>query len=150
MILDKLINAERYYNLHPGLGEAFRFLQRKDLADLADAVYEIDGKRVYATIFDGEGKGRKSVKLEAHRKYIDIHYAIAGFDEIGWNPIQECTSKEGEYDEKKDYQLYANVPKIWVPHAPGTFIIFFPEDAHAPITVAKNLHKIVVKIAVKW
>lgn len=83
MILDKLINAERYCILHPGLEEAFKFLRRADLADLPDARYEIDGERVYATIFDGLGKGRKAVKLEAHRKYIDIHYAIAGFDEIG-------------------------------------------------------------------
>lgn len=150
MILDKLVNAGRYYGLHPGFEEAFKFLSRGDLADLPDAKYEINGSRVYATIFDGLGKGRKAVKLEAHRKYVDIHYAIAGFDEIGWNPIQECASKEGGYDEKKDYQIYADVPKIWVPHCPGTFIIFFPEDAHAPITVPKNLHKIVVKVLAKW
>jgi len=150
MILDKLINAERYYRLHPGFEEAFKFLRRGDLADLPDAKYEINGSLIYATIFDGKGKGRRSVKLEAHRKYVDIHYAIAGFDEIGWNPIQECTSKEGGYNKKKDYQIYADVPKIWVPHCPGTFIIFFPEDAHAPIAVPKNLHKIVVKVAAKW
>lgn len=150
MILDKLVNAGRYYRLHPGLEEAFQFLRREDIADLPDAKYEIDGKRIYATIFDGEGKGRRSVKLESHRKYIDIHYAISGFDEIGWNPTQECVNKEGGYNKEKDYQLYADVPKMWVPHGPGTFIIFFPEDAHAPITAARNLHKIVVKVAVKW
>ena len=150
MILDKLINYKRYLGLHPGFGDAFQFLCRGDLADMPDARYEIDGKRIYATVFEGQGKGRKSVKLEAHRKYIDIHYAIAGFDEIGWNPVQECKVSAGDYNKKKDYELFSDVPKIWVPHAPGTFIIFFPEDAHAPITIAKDLHKVVVKISVKW
>jgi len=150
MILDKLINAKRYYNLHPAFEAAFKFLQRKDLADLGDAVYEIDGKRLYATVFDGQGRGRRLVKLETHKKYIDIHYAIAGFDEIGWNPVQECIGKEGEYNKGKDYQIFSDIPRIWVPHCPGTFIVFFPEDAHAPITAAKNLHKVVVKVSVKW
>ncbi|MFA5165240.1 MAG: YhcH/YjgK/YiaL family protein [Candidatus Omnitrophota bacterium] len=150
MILDKLVNAERYYNLHAGFKNAFEFLSRHDIADLPDAKYEIDGKRIYATVFEGQGKGRKASKLEAHNKYIDIHYAISGFDEIGWNPVQECAVKDGGYDGKKDFQLYSDVPKIWIPHAPGTFIVFFPEDAHAPITIAKDLHKVVVKVAVKW
>ncbi len=150
MILDKLVNAERYYNLHAGFKNAFEFLSRHDIADLPDAKYEIDGKRIYATVFEGQGKGRKASKLEVHNKYIDIHYAISGFDEIGWNPVQECAVKDGGYDGKKDFQLYSDVPKVWIPHAPGTFIIFFPEDAHAPITIAKDLHKVVVKVAVKW
>lgn len=149
MILDKLINAGLYYKLHPGLEAAFQFLRRQDLADLPDAKYEIDGRRIYATVFEGQGKGRRSVKLEAHKKYIDIHYSISGQDEIGWNPVQECVVKEGGYNENNDYQLFADVPGIWVPHAPGTFIIFFPEDAHAPISAVKALHKVVVKVAVK-
>ena len=150
MILDKLVNAERYYKLHPGLKTAFEFLRRQDISDLPDAKYEIDGERIYATIFEGQGKGRRAAKLETHKKYIDIHYAISGFDEVGWNPAQECAGKKGGYNKKKDYQLYPDFPKIWVPHWPGTFIIFFPEDAHAPVTATKNLHKAVVKVRVKW
>ncbi|MFA5149000.1 MAG: YhcH/YjgK/YiaL family protein [Candidatus Omnitrophota bacterium] len=150
MILDKLVNAERYYNLHAGFRKAFEFLFRRDIADLPDARYEIDGERIYATVFDGQGNGRKSAKLETHSKYIDIHYSISGFDEVGWNPAQECSAKDGGYDSKKDFQLFSDVPKIWIPHAPGTFIIFFPEDAHAPITAEKGLRKAVVKVAVKW
>lgn len=149
MILDKIVNAERYYKLHPRFRAAFKFLRREDLADLPDAKYEIDGKRVYATIFEGQGKGRSSAKLETHKRYIDIHYAISGFDKVGWNPAQECVVKEGGYNKNKDYQLYADVPKIWVPHCPGTFLIFFPEDAHAPITAVGYLRKVVVKVAVK-
>lgn len=150
MIVDKLINADKYLILHPGFAKAFGFLRRPDIADLPDAKYEIYGKRIYATVFDGRGKGRKSSRLEAHRKYIDIHYSISGFDEVGWNPVQECSVKEGGYNGRKDFQLFADVPKIWIPHAPGTFLIFFPEDAHAPMTVAKDLRKVVVKVSVKW
>ena len=149
MILDKLVNAGRYYKLHPGFKTAFKFLQRRDIADLPDAGYKIDGKRIYATIFEGQGKGRKAAKLETHKKYIDIHYAVSGSDEVGWNPAQECASKDGGYNKKKDYQVYSDVPKIWVPHWPGTFIIFFPEDAHAPVTITKKMHKVVIKVAVK-
>jgi beta-galactosidase beta subunit len=31
---------------------------------------------------------------------------------------------------------------------PGSFAIFFPEDAHAPLSSTGRVHKIVVKVAV--
>jgi YhcH/YjgK/YiaL family protein len=150
MILDKLVNSERYYNLHAGFKKAFEFLRRGDLADLPDARYEIDGKRICATIFEGKGNGRKAAKLESHIQNIDIQYCISGFDEIGWNPASECSVKDGGYDPGKDLQLYSDMPKIWVPHAPGTFMVFFPEDAHAPMIADRALRKVVVKVFVKW
>jgi biofilm protein TabA len=33
---------------------------------------------------------------------------------------------------------------------PGTFAIFFPEDAHAPMAGEGLIHKVVVKVAVDW
>jgi len=150
MVLDKLVNFERYQNLHAGFRKAFEFLRRGDIADLPDARYEIEGERIYATIFEGKGNGRRSAKLESHRQHIDIQYCISGFDEIGWNPVSECSAKDGVYDPGRDFQLYPDIPRIWVPHAPGTFMIFFPEDAHAPMTAEKALRKVVVKVLAKW
>jgi beta-galactosidase beta subunit len=34
--------------------------------------------------------------------------------------------------------------------APGSFGIFFPEDAHAPAAADGPIHKVVLKVAVDW
>ena len=150
MILEHLDSAERYAPLHPGFPAAFEFLRRKDLADLSAGRHPIDGERLYALVVQQDGRDREKARLEIHRRYIDIQFIVKGTDDIGWKPAVQCASYDQEYSDEKDVAFFTDVPEVWVITLPGTFGIFFPEDAHAPLGGTGPIHKVVVKVAVDW
>jgi biofilm protein TabA len=148
MVLDEIRNSGRYEKLHPLFAAAFKFLGRKGLGGFPDGRYEIDGDRLYAVILRSKGRGRKSAKLEAHRRYIDIQFSLGGVDMIGWKPVKECIRKQGRFSANEDCEFFYDAPCAWVPLIPRSFVIFFPEDAHAPSCGRGELHKIIVKVKI--
>ncbi|MFN0052528.1 MAG: YhcH/YjgK/YiaL family protein [Planctomycetales bacterium] len=152
MILDRLDNAQRYALLHPGFQQAFAYLKQTDFQGMQPGRHDLDGTRLYVMLNQGDGRGRDGVKLEAHRKYIDIQYTVIGAEEIGWQPLAACSQVDTPFDPKADFGLFADRPTAWVAVPPGTFTIFFPEDAHAPMAalVGSPLLKAVIKVAVDW
>ncbi len=138
----------RYYALHPGFRLGFEFLQRPDLATLAGGRHEIDGDRVFALINRDPGRGRTGARLEAHRKYIDIQLLIDGAEEIGWRPTDQCSQVTEPYDEDRDVAFFGDAPQTWIVLPPGKYMIFYPEDAHAPLAAAGPNTKAVIKVAV--
>ena len=146
MILATLDNAEQYVDLHPAFAKAFEFLRQENLAELEAGRYELDGDNLFCSIAKDSGKTRLDAKLEAHRQYIDIQYVIAGEEEMGWRPTAECTDIETPYSEEKDILFFNDPAKTWTTVPPGSFVIFFPEDAHAPMVGSGIIHKVVCKI----
>jgi len=147
IIVDRLQRAESYYHMHPAFEKAFAFLSQNALAELPVGRHEIDGDRMFCIISKGPGRTRAEAKLEAHRKYIDIQYVIAGTDEMGYRPTAACTLSDTSYDADKDIEFFKDEPKSWTQVPPGSFVIFFPEDAHAPLVGSEEMHKAVLKIA---
>ena len=150
MILDVATNGERLTKLHPGFASAFQFLRSRNLAQLPEGRQEIDGSRLFALVIQGQGKGQIGAKLEVHRRYIDIQCSITGSDVIGWKPASTCRDPEQPYDEQKDLQFFRDAADSWVTIPQGSFGIYFPEDAHAPMGADGPIHKVVVKVAVDW
>lgn len=148
MILSKLEYTDRYTALHPDFAKAFAFLSQNKLEQLPPGRHEIDGERVYAVVSWEQGRSRDKALLEAHREYIDIHIVLGGTDEIGWKSRSFCMIPDGEYNLEKDIEFFADLPDTWIAVSSGAFVIFFLEDAHAPLVSAGELHKIVVKVAV--
>ncbi len=149
IIFDKLQNAEDYYEMHPAFEKAFAFLRQDGLAALEADRYEIDGARLFCMISKGPGRSRSEAKLEAHRKYIDIQYVIGGTDEMGLKPTVDCKLIDTSYDTDKDIEFFKDQPDSWTPVPAGSFVIFFPQDAHAPLVSSSEIHKAVLKIAVE-
>jgi YhcH/YjgK/YiaL family protein len=148
MIVDDLSNAERYVDLHRGFRLGFDFLTRADLAELASGKYELDGERVFALVNRDPGRGRSGARLEAHRKYIDIQFLVSGNEEIGWRPTVQCRQVAEPYDAARDIAFYADPPCAWINLPLGSFMIFYPEDAHAPLASTGQNVKAVIKVAV--
>jgi len=149
ILIDKLKNGEDYYDMHPAFEKAFAFLRQDGLAELQADRYEIDGDRLFCMISKGPGRSRSEAKLEAHRKYIDIQYVIAGNEEMGFKPTADCKLIDTSYDSEKDIGFFNDQPDSWTPVPPGSFVIFFPQDAHAPLVGSGEIHKAVLKIAVE-
>lgn len=149
MIVDRLANAEDYCDMHPLFERAFAFLRRADLAQLPEGRHEIDGDRLFCLISKGPGRSRDEAPLEAHRKYIDIQYIIAGTDDMGWKPTSACRISSVAYDAEKDIEFFKDAPDAWTVVPAGSFAMFFPRDAHAPLVGTGTIHKAVLKIAVQ-
>ena len=149
-IVAKILDAAKYEWLNPHFGKAFKFLRRPDLADLKPGRYEIDGENCWAMIQDAdltpfeEGE----IKVEAHRKYIDIQSPITGPETFGLFLMDE-THRALPFDEAKDIVFFNAVTRPMTLN-PGDFAIFFPPDgAHAPGHCAgsgRNIRKLVIKV----
>ncbi len=148
MILDDLKHAARYDSLHSGFAAGFEFLLRDDLGQLESGRHELDGDRLFALVNRDPGRGHEGARLEAHRKYIDIQLLVDGSEEIGWRPTAECRQITDPYDEARDVIFFADPPQAWINLPPRKFMIFYPQDAHAPLAARGDNTKVVIKVAV--
>ena len=146
MIMDSSARGAVYAALHPGFAKAFAFLRDTNLAALPDGRLELDGERLFVLVMTLDGRGRDGAKLEVHRRYIDIQVVVTGADVMGWSPIAACREPL-PFDEAKDAGLLNDVSASWILVPQGTFTIFFPEDAHAPLAGTGRVKKAVVKVA---
>ena len=148
MIIDILENAEKYSSLNPRFAAAFRYLKTPAATVLESGRMEIEGKQLFAVGSRKMGKRRSEAKLEMHKKYIDIQFVLSGIDSMGWRPVRSCSITNSPYDEEKDIAFFDDEPLIWSDVPPGTFAIFFPEDAHAPMVSNEEIQKVILKVAV--
>jgi YhcH/YjgK/YiaL family protein len=154
MILDTLANADRYLALHPLFAQAFGFLRRGDLELRGPGVHPVLDERIFVIVEDCEGRTRADARLECHRRYIDIQLVLEGVDEMGWRPLAACADPATEYDADRDIRFFNDAPASWIATPPGSFCLFFPDDAHAPLvsaragTAAGQIRKVIVKVAV--
>ena len=148
MILDRIENAKWYFRLHPRVAVAFEYLAQHDLAGLADGRYEIDGPRVYLLMAHSPGRGREGATLEAHRKYVDIQIPLSAAEEMGWRDVASCRLITQPYDAKADIEFFTDPPQSWITVSPGSFVLFLPHDAHAPLACDELIHKAVFKLAI--
>ena len=148
MILDRLENSHTYLSLNKGFVQAFEFLKRSDLYELEPGKYEIDKDQVYAIVAKEQGRSKNDAQLETHEKYIDIQFVLTGSEDMGWKSKQLCQQAAGEYSLEKDLLFFKDEPASYFSVEPGTFAIFFPEDAHMPLLSSGQIHKVIIKIAI--
>ncbi len=148
MILDTLTQADRYFTLHPLFARAFAFLRDTDLLALEPGVHAVQGEQIFAIAEACTGRTRAEAELECHRRYIDIQLVLEGVDEMGWKPLAECVEPSTVYDAARDIRFFNDAPKSWIATPAGSFCLFYPDDAHAPLVSDALIRKVVVKIAV--
>lgn len=149
MIIDVLANAEKYTNVHPLLAKAFEYIQSQDLKGIEVGKYEI-GDGLKAIISDKEGMttAESTAKFECHNKNIDIQLCISGKEQMGWKPRTTCSSQKGDYNEEKDVLFYSDAPDTYFQLTDGQFVIFFPDDVHAPMISEGKVKKMVIKVKI--
>jgi biofilm protein TabA len=145
MILAGLEQADWYLALHPDFPAAIAFLRGQPLGDLPQGRIEIAGN-VYGMVSRPPTRQRSEAPLEAHREHIDIQYLIGGVEEMGWKSRTRCQRQHGEYDADRDIEFFKDLPDSYVTLRPGQFVIFFPDDAHAPLIGSGEIHKVVIKV----
>ncbi len=120
--------------------------------DLPAGKYEIDGKRVYASIFCYTTIVGKEGVFEAHQKYADLQLLLCGEEQVGViqsDKLQEKTP----YDATGDVILYESGTTQYssIVLQPGYFVLLLPRDIHMPGLATKvpgPVTKVVIKISV--
>lgn len=148
MILGSLKNTSTIEKYHPLFKKAFDFVKASDFSKLKDGKIEIEGTDLFLVLDTLKGKTEIDAVTEAHRKYIDIQIPLTGNEAFGWVPLKKCTEIKSDYDEQKDYILYKNEPTNFIWLEDGDFLIFFPEDGHAPGIGEGVIRKVIVKVRV--
>ena len=147
MILDTIDNFEKHVSLNPNFVKVVEFLQNSNLQELPLGRNEICGELVFANVVEAKPKNKENAQIEIHRKYIDVHVPLSGSEGVGYTPLKELPY--AEFVEADDAALYPatlaardyfNVKK-------GEFVIFFPQDGHAPAITETPLKKIIIKVA---
>jgi biofilm protein TabA len=146
MIMDQLPQWRRYAGLLTGLPQAFQFLETLTPAT-PDGRYELGSNYCLVQRYRTKLEGA----FEAHRKYVDVQYILAGHETILWAPLASLTTVTQPYDAARDIAFFA-APVGHTPLrlGPGQFAILFPEDGHAPgleNAGATDVVKAVVKVA---
>ena len=150
MIKDHINNAHHYDDLHPNFRSVLEILQSLNLDALQLGHIELDGNYVYININKTKSKNKEEAKLESHRRYIDIQMPLSGKETFGVKSTTNCTNPIDEFDTERDILFYEDTPTEYITLNKGEFIIFFPDDAHAPcINTTDNHLKLIVKISVE-
>ena len=148
MICDKLKNSVAYEALSPAFKKAFDYLKTVTSEHLPGSRLELDGDKLFAFSSSYETLPADQRKIETHRDYLDIQYVVSGTEAMGYIPMEGLAVSE---PYKPDVEFYSTTDDVLIPAEAGTFMIFFPQDAHRPGCTWKEpsqVIKVVVKVAI--
>lgn len=149
MIIDTINNSSKYLGLHPLFSKAFDFINQNDVANLPDGVLEItEGLKVIVNTANGKTAEASLAKFECHDKNIDIQVCVKGLETIAWKPREKCFTPNGEYNPEKDVRFFNDAPDMSFQLTDGQFVIFYPEDVHAPMIGEGEIKKLVFKVKI--
>ena len=135
MILDKIENAGLYKGIHPGIDKILSLATTFTADNYPTEQLFLDGENLFINFPQYETKSRDSegAIAEAHRAYIDVMYMVDGCETIYVKNTDDLKAVTREYDESIE-ALLAKIDDdtTAVRLTAGSFVILFPQDAHAP------------------
>lgn len=150
MILCALHDLDRHLPLHPALARVAQCLRETKLAALPEGRTDLAGDDCFV-LASPEARLRPAPEafLEVHRRYLDVQVVLKGEDRFGWAPLEACSRVREAYDEARDIAFFDDAPVSVIAVPAGHLVVFFPEDAHAPLIGGQGfVHKLVFKLRV--
>lgn len=142
-----ITDAARYRDLSPAFARAIDWLMEHNPADVAPGRYDI-GLGVTVNCEEPRLRSASNARLEAHRRYADIHVPISGPEGVGMADIGSLSCPTADYDADRDIIFFADSYSDVTEIIPGEMLILFPEDAHAP-NIGEGPHrKLCIKIPI--
>ena len=131
-------NVEIYKKLNKYFERAFEEIKRLMSEDIADGSYKFDENAFYVNVFTYQTKKEADCCFEKHGKYIDIQVVLDGEEIIGFES-EDKLSKTVDELAQKDYMLFSlNKEYDKSKLSRGDFVIFFPDEPHAPGIAAND------------
>ncbi len=151
MILCTFSDFRSYARLHPTFARIWEVLEARRLDTLPEGRWELEGDRLFLSASPvARTRSAYEAMLEVHRRYLDVQVILRGVDRMGWRPTASCRNEIQAYDPDRDIVFYGDAPSTFVEVPAGHLIVFFPEDAHAPlIGSGETIHKVVFKVRIE-
>ena len=121
MIFSSIKNHDVFETYPDAIKKALDYLASHDFAAMEPGVYEIQGKEIYAQVFDAVTVEPDTKKAESHEKYLDVQYLVSGKERLGF------TKNTGDYQiaehiKERDLIFYQSVEdEGWIESRPGCF-----------------------------
>ena len=145
MIIDTLANLGKYVALNPLFQDVVDYINNNDLASMPTGKVLIKGNELYTNFTVAKGKTKAEAKLESHDVMIDIQIPFNVPESMGYTPRTDLD--EQPYNAEKDITFYDGLAQQYITVHPGMFVIFFPQDAHAPcVSEASEIRKVIFKV----
>ena len=146
MIIDTIENLGKYVTLNPLFADVVEFLKNNDLQTVEEGKHFIKDKDLFVNIQVAKGKTQETAVLETHIEMIDIQIPITCEETFGYTPL--CDLPDFEYNAEKDITKYGDTKaQTYVTVKPGQFVIFFPQDGHAPCIINQpEIKKAIFKV----
>lgn len=120
---------------------AFAYLKNTNLDTLSLVKKrQIIGDDLFISVTENPTKDFDNTKWEFHKKYIDIQYVIKGKEKMGALPVEKLNVTE-PYTESRDGGNGTSTEGSYYVAEPGTFMVFFPSDAHRPNIKVEGFEK---------
>jgi YhcH/YjgK/YiaL family protein len=146
MIIDTIENLGKYVALNPLFADVIEFLKKNDLRTMEEGKYPIKDKNLFLSVQVAKQRTKESAFIETHIEMVDIQIPISCAETYGYSPL--CNLPEFEYDAEMDMTKYGDTkPQTYVTIKPGQFVIFFPQDGHAPCIIdEQEIKKVIFKV----
>ena len=152
MIFDTIENAKLYSGIYSGVDKILKKVLEVNTENYPKETLKVDGDKLFMIFADYETHSKSEAKAEAHKKYIDVMYMVEGEEAIYVKPTKDLKNITMPFDKDQD-ALLADVDDdaTRVVLKAGSFIVLFPQDAHAPscdVTAKSNVKKIIGKVMI--
>ncbi len=128
---------------------ALAYLKNNDFTKFNPGVYEIQGKDLYAQVFDIVTDKQDVKQPESHNQFIDVQFLVSGKEKIGVSNYKSSYIVK-EHIIERDLIYYENVEdETLLEMKPGFFCVFYPDDVHRPAVLnceSMEIRKVVIKI----
>lgn len=148
MVIDSLQHTDIYEKINPLFKIAFDYIKSTDFTSAEAGKVELQGKDLFVTVSDTNLKAEADAKLEVHNDYIDIQVPISKSETFGWASRLDLMSEKEPFNNEKDIQFFTDRPKTLFTVNSGDFVIFWPQDGHAPCIGEGAIRKVIVKVRV--
>lgn len=146
--IEYLIKKDHEVNIENRIKKSINYITKLDLQKIPVGTYYID-ENIFYMIQEYETKEIDQCKLESHRKYIDIQWIIKGTEIIDVANISSLEVAE-KYDEGKDIIFWKKLKRMQrICLKEGSYVVFYPENAHMPCISAYGANKLVKKMVIK-
>lgn len=152
MIFSSINTKDDFKSYPEAIQRAIDYLKSNDFVNMDTGVYEIEGKKMYAQVFDAETDAAQTKRPEVHEKYLDVQFLASGIEKLGFTPDTGKYEIDERIDEK-DLIFYKSVENEgFITSTPGCFCVFFPSDIHRPAVMVDKplkIRKVVIKVSVE-
>lgn len=151
MIFSSIYDGDAYEKFPAAIQRTVDYLKSHDFTKMETGVYEIEGKKLYAQVFDAQTGELSEKRPESHEKYLDVQFLASGKERLGFTK-NTGKYKVAEFIAERDLIFYEAVDaEGFIESRPGNFCVFFPSDIHRPAVKSgesMTIRKVVVKVSV--